>query len=238
MEYLPCGNLQSHLTQLKPDLLDPLINAFHWIYQLAQVMAYLSSKKIVHRDLAARNILLQNEQHIKLSDFGLSRFENVIADEKDCVVSPRWSALECFDRNHKISSSSDVWSFGVVIWEIYSFSAGPYEADTDNNSQQLVPLLKRFLVEQGRRLSRPNCCSESMYDLMCRCWNGNGDKRPRFVDIVNDFNGTNIIKDCIVPFTREGKKSMDKGEGRISYDQSCSEDACNSRHGICGSGRY
>jgi len=210
MEYLPLGNLHSYLTQLEQTSLDPLINAFHWIYQLAQVMAYLSNKKIVHRDLATRNILLQDETHIKLSDFGLSRLEGVLPEGKDRILSPRWAAPECLDRRQAISSCSDVWSFGVVIWEIYSFGAIPYEADTNNNSQELVLLLKRYLIEQGRRLSRPDSCSESVYDLMCHCWNGNSDKRPRFVHIINDLNGMNTRKDCIVPFTREERKAWAK----------------------------
>jgi serine/threonine protein kinase len=206
MEYLPHGNLHTYLRQLESDSQDSLINAFHWIYQLAQVMAYLSNKKIVHRDLAVRNILLKNEKYIKLSDFGLSRLEGVELEGKDCIIPSRWVAPECFDRHATISSSSDIWSFGIVIWEIYSFGATPYEAETGNSSQPLVPLLKRFLIEQNRRLSRPDYCPESMYDLLYRCWNGNVSRRPRFVDIINEFNGTSIVKDCIVPFTREERK--------------------------------
>jgi serine/threonine protein kinase len=163
----------------------------------------------VHRDLATRNILLKSEQHIKLSDFGLSRFEGEILEENDFTVSPRWTAPECLDRNQKILSSADVWSFGVLIWEICSFGGIPYETDTivNNDSQQLIRLLKRFLIEEGRRLSRPDFCSEGLYDLMCRCWNGNLDKRPRFVDIINDINGMSMIKDRIVSFTREKRKT-------------------------------
>jgi serine/threonine protein kinase len=207
MEYLPHGNLHTYLRQLESDSQDSLINAFHWIYQLAQVMAYLSNKKIVHRDLAVRNILLKNEKYIKLSDFGLSRLEGIELEGKDCFVPSRWVAPECFDRHATISSSSDVWSFGIVIWEIYSFGATPYEAETGNSSQPLARLLKRFLVQQNRRLSRPDYCPESLYDLMCRCWNGNISRRLRFVDMINEFNGTSIVKDCIVPFTREERKA-------------------------------
>jgi serine/threonine protein kinase len=212
MEYLPCGNLHSYLSRLKSNSNDPLMNAFHWIYQLGQVMAYLSKKEIVHRDLATRNILLKDEQHIKLSDFGLSRYEGVIPEGKDYILPPRWTAPEGFVRNQKIVSSSDVWSFGVVIWEIYSFGDVPYDVEINNDTHQLVRLLKRFLVEQGRRLSRPTSCSESMYDLMCRCWNGDVDKRPGFVDIINDLNGVSTRKDRIIPFTYEERKSWKKAK--------------------------
>ncbi|CAF3406016.1 unnamed protein product [Rotaria socialis] len=207
MEYLPMGNLHSYLKRLDQGSLDPLINAFHWIYQLAQAMAFLSNNKIVHRDLAARNILLQNEKHIKLSDFGLARFEDEKIDKNDNIVPARWSAPECFDRTNEVSSLSDVWSFGIVIWEIYSFGALPYEIETNNNSQPLIHLLKRFLVEQNRRLSRPQQCSQSVYDLMARCWNGDRHKRPHFVDIINELNGANFVKNCIVSFTREERKA-------------------------------
>ncbi|CAF3950184.1 unnamed protein product [Rotaria sp. Silwood2] len=207
MEYLPMGNLNSYLRKLDPDSLDPLIDAFHWIYQLSQAMAFLSNNKIVHRDLATRNILLQNEKYIKLSDFGLSRREGVTLEVNDRIVPARWSAPECFDRTQIVSLSSDVWSFGIVIWEIYSFGAIPYEIDINTNAPQGVRLLKRFLIEQGRRLSRPERCSESIYDLMYRCWNANIAKRPRFVDIIDELNGTNIRRDCIIPFTHEERKA-------------------------------
>ncbi|CAF5022842.1 unnamed protein product, partial [Rotaria sp. Silwood1] len=71
----------------------------------------------------------------------------------------------------------------------------PYEADINNNTQQGICLFKRFLIEQGRRLPQPERCSESLYDLMYRCWNANIAKRPRFVDIIDELNETNLRKD-------------------------------------------
>ncbi|CAF3476487.1 unnamed protein product [Rotaria sp. Silwood1] len=84
----------------------------------------------------------------------------------------------------------------------------PYEADINNNTQQGICLLKRFLIEQGRRLPQPERCSESLYDLMYRCWNANIAKRPRFVDIIDELNGTNLRKDSIIPFTHGERKSI------------------------------
>ena len=210
MEYLPCGNLHSYLSRLSADSVDPLINAFHWIYQLAQVMAYLARKQIVHRDLAARNILMCDDSYIKLSDFGLSRSTQSPKEENDCILPLRWTAPECFDRDHKLSSSTDIWSFAVVIWEIYSFGAVPYNAEIKNDTHQLARQLKRFLVEKGRRLSRPAACTESMYDLMYCCWNEDANKRPQFVDIIHDFNATAAIKDRLVPYTREERATWKK----------------------------
>lgn len=212
MEYLPLGNLQSYLTKLDKTSLEPFIHAFHWIYQLAQVMGYLSKKKIVHQDLASRNILLYNETHIKLSDFGLSRPEGLLPEGRDFFLSPRWTAPEYLDHHQKISSLSDVWSFGVVIWEIYSFGAVPYENEIKPSKDTLVPLLKRYLIEQSRRLTRPSDCSPSIYDLICRCLNVNKDKRPCFVDIINELNGTSRSKDCMEPFTREEKTAWKKAQ--------------------------
>ena len=207
MEYLPGGNLHAYLTSLDPNSFDPWSNACHWIYQLAQAMAFLSNAKIVHRDLAARNILLHDEQHIKLSDFGLSRYEGVMPESEECILSPCWTAPECFDGKQKLHSSADVWAFGIVIWEIYSLAAAPYHKDVNEESGQLIRLLKKFLVEQGRRLSRPENCPESMYDLMYCCWNREMDKRPRFVDIINDFNGMSTIKGRLVQFTRDERRA-------------------------------
>jgi hypothetical protein len=81
----------------------------------------------------------------------------------------------------------------------------PYGVETNKDTQQLVRLLKRFSVEQGRRFVKTNYLFGRM--LMYRCWNGDVDKRPGFVDIINDLNGVSTKKDRIVPFTREGRKA-------------------------------
>ncbi|UJR08174.1 hypothetical protein I4U23_012447 [Adineta vaga] len=211
MEYLPDGNLHSYLRKLNPKSIEPLIDAFHWIYQLAQVMAFLFTKKIVHRDLATRNLLLRNEQHIVLSDFGLSRSEGEVLKGKECVVSPCWAAPECFTREQKVSSSSDVWAFGVVIWEMFSFGSKPYEKETNINenthSQQIVSILKKFLIQQGRRLTKPDSCSNGMYDLMCRCWNNDVSQRPSFFEIVEELNNNSMMKDRLKSFSKEEKQA-------------------------------
>ena len=214
MEYLPCGDLHSYLSRLTADSVDPLINAFHWIYQLAQVMAFLARNQIVHRDLAARNILMRDESYIKLSDFGLSRSTQSPMEQDDCILPLRWTAPECFDRNQTLSSSTDIWSFAVVIWEIYSFGAVPYSAEIKSDTHQLARHLKQFLAEKKRRLTRPAACSESMYDLMCSCWNEDVNKRPQFVDIIHDFNATAVINDRLVPSTSEERAAWRKAKRR------------------------
>ncbi|CAF5169334.1 unnamed protein product, partial [Rotaria sp. Silwood1] len=77
-----------------------------------------------------------------------------------------------------------------------------------DRTQILSSSSDRFLIEQGRRLSQPERCSESLYDLMYRCWNANIAKRPRFVDIIDELNGTNLRKDSIIPFTHGERKSI------------------------------
>lgn len=207
MEYLPGGNLHEYLIHLNSNSFDPWNNACHWIYQLAQAMAFLSSAKIVHRDLAARNLLLRNEQHIKLSDFGLSRDEGMLPERDDCILSPCWTAPECFDGKQTMHSSADVWAFGIVVWEIFALGAVPYRQDIDEESGQLIRLLKKFLVERGRRLSRPENCPTSMYDLMFCCWNQEADRRPRFFDLINDFNGMSSITSRLVQFNRNERRA-------------------------------
>ncbi|CAF0990026.1 unnamed protein product [Adineta ricciae] len=212
MEYLPEGNLYSYIKQLNPQSIELRINAYHWIYQLAQAMAFLSKFQIVHRDLAARNVLLKDENHIKLSDFGLSRAENVELKGKECIISPCWAAPECFAREQRVSTTSDVWAFAVVVWEIFSFGAKPYATETDINdtmkSQQVTMILKRFLIEQGRRLTKPECCSVGLHDLMSRCWNIDATRRPRFVKIVDEFNRNSMMIDRLKPFSKDEQRAL------------------------------
>lgn len=221
MEYLPMGNLHTYLTTMNSSGFDPWSNSYHWIYQLAQAMAYLAAKKIVHRDLAARNILLRDELHIKLSDFGLSRAEGMPPETGDCILPLRWTAPECFERNQNILSISDVWSFGVVIWEIYSLGALPYSKEVSSEAPQLIRLLKNLIVDNSRRLAQPEHCSDSMYDLMLCCWNLNLNERPKFTDIIEELNSVKRINHRVYPFQSDEQHAWLSAKNKyISITQS------------------
>ncbi|XP_065682131.1 ephrin type-A receptor 3 isoform X2 [Hydra vulgaris] len=149
--------------------------SFAW--QVASGMEYLSCIKLVHRDLAARNILIGAEKNIKISDFGLTRKVNDelnYMSKKSRRLPVKWMSVEAiFDQ--MFTSSSDVWSYGVVLFEIVTLGGTPYPTISN---RELLTLLKT-----GYRMERPENCSEPMYDIMLHCWNEDPLQRPTFTEL-------------------------------------------------------
>ncbi|NWW76550.1 FES kinase, partial [Climacteris rufus] len=144
-------------------------------------MEYLESKHCIHRDLAARNCLVTERNTLKISDFGMSREEEdgIYASTGGMKQIPvKWTAPEALNYG-RYSSESDVWSFGILLWEAFSLGAVPYA----NLSNQQT----REAVEQGVRLDSPDQCPEEVYQLMQRCWEYNPCKRPSFSTIHQDL---------------------------------------------------
>ncbi|XP_065665312.1 tyrosine-protein kinase receptor torso-like [Hydra vulgaris] len=168
------NSLENNEAILPEDLL-----SFAW--QVASGMEYLSCIQMIHRDLAARNILVGAKKNVKISDFGLTR---KVSDKlnyttkKNRRLPIKWMSVEAlFDQT--FTSYSDVWAFGIVLFEIITLGGTPYPSI---NNRQLLSLLKT-----GYRMDRPENCSETMYDIMLHCWNENPLKRPTFTELRDDF---------------------------------------------------
>lgn len=159
--------------------------------QIARGMAHLERKQITHRDLAARNILINEHRILKISDFGLSR-SGVYVNTKHKKVPLRWLSVEAMRENF-YSSKSDVWAFGIVLWEIGTLGGFPYPTVSDMD-------LLNFL-DEGKRLEKPDNCSEELYTLMLQCWSKTPDMRPSFAEIVSHLDSVTCRKRVYVDFT-------------------------------------
>eukprot|EP00118_Oscarella_pearsei_P014732 m.128401 g.128401 ORF g.128401 m.128401 type:complete len:603 (+) comp37953_c0_seq19:3198-5006(+) len=174
------GSLGSYLKKRTPGGKSTLDNVqldrqLDFAGQIAQAMIYLSSKKLVHRDLATRNVLVFSSQLVKVSDFGLSRAcdtgKEYYAIKTHTKLPLRWMAPETWNYR-KFTPMSDVWSFGVTLWEIMSYGSKPYS----RLKSQDVP----GYVESGKRLLQPDRCPDKIYDIMLACWHSEPQNRIAF----------------------------------------------------------
>lgn len=151
-------------------------------------MTYLEKYKVIHRDLALRNILLASlgqaqYLNVKVADFGLSRTveDYYVANTNEFPI--RWCAPETI-RKRQFSSKTDVWSFGITIWELYSGGEIPYAVETMSDAAKMIV--------EGKILSRPQDCPEAVYQVMKHCWESTPSLRPSFLEIFEALNQLDV----------------------------------------------
>ncbi|XP_053325866.1 tyrosine-protein kinase receptor Tie-1 [Spea bombifrons] len=187
IEYAPYGNLLDFLRKSRVLETDPVFAREHgtastltsqqllqFASDVAKGMQYLSEKQFIHRDLAARNVLVGENLAAKIADFGLSRGEEVYVKKTMGRLPVRWMAIESL--NYSVyTTKSDVWSFGVLLWEIVSLGGTPYCGMTCAELYEKLP--------QGYRMEKPRNCDDEVYELMRQCWRDRPYERPPFTQI-------------------------------------------------------
>ncbi|CAG0901431.1 unnamed protein product [Darwinula stevensoni] len=135
----------------------------------------LTCFQIVHRNLAARNILLAEENVVKISGFGFARdtqINNQYIKEGDGPIPYKWMALESLIHENVYTSKSDVWAYGITLWEIFSLGKTPYPG------MKSTELIER--LQAGYRMEAPDCANEPIYEIMRKCWDADPNDRPTF----------------------------------------------------------
>ncbi|XP_035247971.1 tyrosine-protein kinase receptor Tie-2 [Anguilla anguilla] len=192
IEYAPHGNLLDFLRKSRVLETDPAFaianstastlssqQLLHFAADVARGMDYLSQKQFIHRDLAARNILVGENFVAKIADFGLSRGQEVYVKKTMGRLPVRWMAIESL--NYSVyTTNSDVWSYGVLLWEVVSLGGTPYCGMTCAELYEKLP--------QGYRLEKPLNCDDEVYDLMRQCWREKPYERPSFAQILVSLN--------------------------------------------------
>ncbi|XP_056597841.1 protein tyrosine kinase 2aa isoform X4 [Triplophysa dalaica] len=179
MELCTLGELRSFLQVRKYNL--DLSTLILFAHQLSTALAYLESKRFVHRDIAARNVLVSSIDCVKLGDFGLSRYmeDSSYYKASKGKLPIKWMAPESINFR-RFTSASDVWMFGVCMWEILMFGIKPFQGVKNND------VIGR--IENGERLAMPPNCPPTLYSLMTKCWAYDPSKRPRFTELKTQLS--------------------------------------------------
>ncbi|XP_028611532.1 tyrosine-protein kinase Fer isoform X1 [Grammomys surdaster] len=178
MELVPGGDFLTFLRKRKDEL--KLKQLVKFSLDVASGMLYLEGRNCIHRDLAARNCLVGENNTLKISDFGMSRQEDggVYSSSGLKQIPIKWTAPEALNYG-RYSSESDVWSFGILLWETFSLGVCPYPGMTNQQAREQV--------ERGYRMSAPQNCPEEIFTIMLKCWDYKPENRPKFSDLHKEL---------------------------------------------------
>ncbi|TKR86860.1 hypothetical protein L596_011368 [Steinernema carpocapsae] len=202
MEYCPGGSLESHLKRMKKDV--ETGERVLYCLEASKGMRYLHDQNCLHRDLAARNCLISAKGVIKIADFGLSKMVGELndVDPKAQQIPIRWMAPETLQRASTITKKSDVWSYGVLVFEIFNQGEKPWPND---------PVKKIAThIRRGEMMSVPELAPQQIREYLQRIWNLNPEQRPTFKEIVTYLS--DLSKNQIRPPAPE-KSSMNQIPG-------------------------
>ncbi|XP_061594707.1 tyrosine-protein kinase JAK1 [Cololabis saira] len=199
MEYLPLGSLKEYLPRNKNKTSPSTLLSY--CVQICKGMDYLGEQNYIHRDLAARNVLVENEKTVKIGDFGLTKSikDNngyyTVRDDHDSPVF--WYAPECLT-SCKFYLASDVWSFGVTMYELMTYCNQTKSPMTcflsmigaTQGQMTIIRLVK--VLQDGNRLPRPDDCPEPVYELMRRCWEHAPEKRISFKRLIEELTALQL----------------------------------------------
>ncbi|XP_074453299.1 tyrosine-protein kinase ABL2 isoform X3 [Larus michahellis] len=178
-EYMPYGNLLDYLRECNREEVSAVV-LLYMATQISSAMEYLEKKNFIHRDLAARNCLVGENHVVKVADFGLSRLMtgDTYTAHAGAKFPIKWTAPESLAYN-TFSIKSDVWAFGVLLWEIATYGMSPYPG---------IDLSQVYdLLEKGYRMEQPEGCPPKVYELMRACWKWNPPDRPTFAETHQAF---------------------------------------------------
>lgn len=181
LPFMPHGDLLRHLRDETIEL--TVKDLMKFAVDICNGMKYLSNQRFVHRDLAARNCMLDHGFVIRISDFGLSRDmymrEYYKSDNIKSKLPLRWMAPECVEKGI-YNAKTDVWSYGIVLWELFTRGILPY---AESDDYDLLTFLKK-----GKRLLQPEFCPSKLYKIMLNCWDLKPNLRPSFDDLLENFS--------------------------------------------------